>query len=132
MFYSYPLETDAASGRLGSALNARGTGDGVFINLDSRLQSTADTKWSGANLAHYANPALDRISDRLQATINRDAQGPILKEGADILASDLPVMPLYFRIAFAVTTNGVRALDDYSAMSDQGFMARNAHLWDRG
>jgi peptide/nickel transport system substrate-binding protein len=112
--------------------NARGTGDGVFVNLDSRLQSTAETRWSGANIAHYSNSALDRFNDRLQGTINREAQGPILKEMADILASDLPVMPLYFRIAFAVTTNGVRALDDYAAMSDQGFMARSAHLWDKG
>ena len=39
----------------------------------------------------------------------------MLKEAADFLAEDVPVMPLCFRVSFAATRQGIRAMtDDYS------------------
>lgn len=115
---------------------ARGTGDQIFTTFDGRLPSTAENRWTGANRAHYANPALDRLIDRLHATLPQREQGLVLREMGELLATDLPALPLYFAPAFAAMNRGVRALvDDYAGTrgpaSGPGLMSRNAHLWDR-
>ncbi|MBM2810586.1 MAG: hypothetical protein HW416_1345 [Chloroflexi bacterium] len=116
----------------GLSASARGTGDGVFVNLDGRLQSGPENRWTGANIAHYSNASLDAQIDRLQATLDLREQGQRMKEMASVLVDELPVMPLYFRIGFAATGRGVNALTaDYPGTIGSGFMARNAHQWDR-
>ncbi|MBM2813139.1 MAG: hypothetical protein HW416_3898, partial [Chloroflexi bacterium] len=52
----------------GFELRGRGQNEGVFSSFDGREMSTAATRWLGANRSHYANPALDRLSDRLYTT----------------------------------------------------------------
>jgi ABC-type transport system substrate-binding protein len=74
---------------------------------------------------------MDRLSDALYATLDDREQGRLLREAAEILATDVPVIPLYFRTSFAAVRTGIRALDDYAGTQGSGAMARNAHLWDR-
>ncbi len=110
---------------------ARGYGDLIFPNFDSRSIPTAQNRYTGQNLGAYANPALQRLIEALYGTIDQQSQAAILKDAGEILASDLPALPLYFRAEFMTVAKGVRAvLDDYAA-TQSGTIARHAHLWDR-
>lgn len=110
---------------------ARSTGDAIFISFDGRLVSSAENRWQGANTSGYTNPALDRLSDRLQFTIDEREQGQMLRDMGEILATDLPAMPTYYRTIFAAVGKGVRALLDDYAMGATGSLARNAHVWEK-
>jgi ABC-type transport system substrate-binding protein len=110
-------------------VRARGSGDGVFQGYDSRLQATTENRWQGGNLAHYANPMLDQLLDRLFVTLDEREQERLRRELLEIFATDLPVMPVYFAVSFGVVRKGVVALrDDFAA---PGGVARKAHVWDR-
>jgi peptide/nickel transport system substrate-binding protein len=113
-------------------VTSRGRSDEVFITLDSRSQATPQTRWQGANLSHYANPALDALIDRLEGTLDEREQGAILRDMGEVLATDLPLLPLYFRPSFVAVRRGIQALaDDYAGTRSAGSVARHAHEWDR-
>lgn len=116
----------------GVILRARSSAEGVFAAFDSRFQAAPSNRWAGANMGHYVNLELDSLIDTLFATIDERQQGVILKEMGEIMATDLPAMPIYFRTNFAALRKGVHALtEDYPSTRDVGGFARNAHLWDR-
>jgi hypothetical protein len=55
---------------------------------------------------------------------------------AEIMATELPALPMYFRVSFAAVAKGVHALtNDYPGTrgpgSAPGLMSRNAYLWDK-
>lgn len=111
---------------------SRGRSEDIFISFDGRLHSTAQNRWQGSNISHYANPALDALIDKLEGTLEQEGQGQILKEMGEIMASDLPVLPLYFRPSFVAVRRGIHAMkDDYAGTQGVGAVARYAHLWDR-
>ncbi|MBM2812012.1 MAG: hypothetical protein HW416_2771 [Chloroflexi bacterium] len=117
--------------------NARASGDQILPNFDGRLQALTENRWTLGNRSHYANPALDRLIDRAYAAPDLLNQGVVLREIGELMAADLPALPLYFTMAFAAAARDVRALaDDYAATGvpgsgGSGLMSRNAHLWDR-
>jgi peptide/nickel transport system substrate-binding protein len=116
----------------GVNVRARGSGEDVFGAFDSRMQATAQNRWQGGNLSHYANPALDRLLDRLNATLDEQEQAVAFRDIGEIMATDLPALPLYFAVTFAAVRKDVRALrDDFSTLRNTGVLARNAHLWER-
>lgn len=116
----------------GIVIRARGSNETFLDAFDGRLQATAENRWAGGNNGHYANPALDRLLDEIGAALDTDQQGLLLREAGEIMATDLPAMPLYYRTTFAAARTGIAALkDDYTAGGEVGGMARNAHLWDR-
>ncbi|MBM2809648.1 MAG: hypothetical protein HW416_407 [Chloroflexi bacterium] len=115
----------------GFEMQSREPGDKIVANFDSRRRPTAENGYVGSNPTSYVNPVIDRLVDRLSGTLDRQEQGLMLKEMGDILASDLPVLPTYFRVQLAAVVKGVRALDDYPNTIQARGLARNAHLWDR-
>ncbi len=116
----------------GIVIRARGSNETFLDAFDGRLQATAENRWAGGNNGHYANPALDRLLDEVAATLETRQQALLLREIGDIMATDLPAMPLYYRTTFAAARKGIIALqDDYAAGGEVGGMARNAHVWDR-
>ena len=110
---------------------ARGNGDLIFPNFDSRSIPTAQNRYTGQNLGAYANPALQQLIESLYATIDQQGQARVLRDAGDILAADLPALPLYFRAEFMTVARGVRAVQDDYATAQSGAIARNVHLWDR-
>lgn len=110
---------------------ARGVGPTIFIRLDSRQHPTAQNRYTGTASGSYANPAMDRLIDRLYATVDERGQGLLLKEMGELLADDLPLMPLYFAVKMAAMRKGVQALSDYQGADGPGLVAGNAYLWDR-
>ncbi|MBM2811325.1 MAG: hypothetical protein HW416_2084 [Chloroflexi bacterium] len=114
---------------------ARSTGDQIFNSFDTRRHSTPQNRWTGDNSGHYTNPVLDRMIDGLHGTLDKGAQGAILREMGELIAADLPALPTYFRTNFAVVTEGVRALEDYAGSrgpgAGPGLLSRSSYLWDR-
>jgi len=107
-------------------------GDGLFRVFDSRLSATPQNRYQGRNRGNYANRGLDRPIDRLYGTIDEREQGLIPKEMGEIMAIDLPAMPVYFGVSLAAVRAGMRALtDDFAGTTRPGLISRNAHLWDR-
>jgi len=98
---------------------------------DSRLQPLPQNRYVGSNGGHYVNPTLDGLLDKLYATVPEREQGVILKELGDIVAADLPMLPMYFGVNTVAALKHVRALDDFAGAVRVGTTARNAHLWDR-
>jgi peptide/nickel transport system substrate-binding protein len=110
----------------------RGNGDQIFVSFDSRTHALPENRFIAANSAHYGQPALDRIIDRLYSTVDTSEQGRVLREAADLLAEDVAVLPLYFRVSFAAMRQGIRAMiDDYPGTRGSGAAARHAWLWER-
>jgi peptide/nickel transport system substrate-binding protein len=115
-----------------TTVRARGSAEDIFVVFDGRLQATSQNRWQGANYGHYANPALEQLLDQLWSTLDTRGQGELLRQMGEILATDLPALPVYFRTTFAVVRKGIHTLqDDYAATQDLGAMARGAHLWYR-
>lgn len=113
--------------------SARGTGEDVFISFDSRNSAVAENNWIGNNRGHYINPALDRVVDQINATLDIAEQARLIKQGADILVADLPVIPAYFRVSSAAIRSVVRGpiYEDLPTTRIANLIARNAHLWDK-
>ncbi len=110
----------------------RGQGDQILVSFDSRSQALPENRWQGSNTAHYVNPGLDPLFDRLYGSIDAAEQGPLLRQTGEILATDVPVLPLYFKTSFAAVRQGIRAMrDDYPGTRGSGGASRFAHLWDR-
>ncbi len=110
--------------------SAQGSGADIWGRFDGRLGSGPENRWQGGNSGHYANPAFDRLLDRVSVTIDERGQGQVLKDIGELAATDLPAMATFFRTAMAAVGKGIHALDDYPAGAT-GTLARNAHLWDR-
>lgn len=107
-------------------------GDNVFSLFDSRARPTAENRWVGGNPTSYVNPAYDRLLESFFSAFEQPQQAAVIKEMSEILASDLPILPMYVRVDLAPVRKGVRALaDDYAGTTLTRGMARNAYLWDR-
>lgn len=119
----------------GGVVTARSSGDEIFPVFDSRQHPDPRRDWVGVNEGHYVNPRLDPLIDRLYATLGERDQALLLREMGDMLAADLPILPIYYRTTFAAVRSGVRALEDFSngrgTATGPGIPSRNAHLWDR-
>ncbi|MBM2811757.1 MAG: hypothetical protein HW416_2516, partial [Chloroflexi bacterium] len=104
----------------------------IWTTFDGRLQSTPQNRFGGTNASNYANQELDRLIDRLYGTLDRTEQGHISRQMGEILAADLPSLPLYLRVTMTAVSSRLDALADYEWTTfEPGSMSRNAHLWDR-
>jgi peptide/nickel transport system substrate-binding protein len=106
-------------------------GDAVFGLFESRGRVSAENQYRGSNPMGYSNPAFDPLLDRFFQTLDLDQQAAVIKEMSEVLANDVPVIPMYVRVDLAAVRQGVRALDDYAGTTLTRGMARTAHLWDR-
>lgn len=65
--------------------------------LHSESIPTEENNWGGQNYTGYANPEMDRIIDAIEIELDRDKRGALWAELQRLYATDLPVLPLYFR-----------------------------------
>ena len=79
--------------------------------LHSEQIPSAENGWSGQNHMGYSNPEMDDLIDRLEIELDRDKRQALWAELQRLYASDLPVLPLYWRAQPYVLPNwldGVR------------------------
>ncbi len=65
--------------------------------LHSTQIPTAGNNWSGQNYTGYKNPEVDALIDRIEVELDRDKRRALWHRMQVIYATDLPVVPLYFR-----------------------------------
>ena len=53
--------------------------------------------WSGNNVAGYANPEADRLTDAIEVELDAGRRRALWAELQSLYAEDLPALPLYFR-----------------------------------
>jgi peptide/nickel transport system substrate-binding protein len=112
-------------------LTTQGYGDGVVRKFHSANLATPQNRYKGSNTTYYQNPAFDDLVARLYSAIDARMQGEMLREIGEILATDMPALPLYFNVNVAEVRKGIRALSDDYDGTNLTLMSRNAHLWDR-
>lgn len=115
----------------GMEITQQSNSDGIFRRFDSRLQPLAQNRFVGSNAGHYVNSALDRLIDTLYSTIDERQQGLLLKQMGEMLADDLPALPVYFTVSTVAALKHVRGLDDFPGATRVGTSARHAHTLDR-
>jgi peptide/nickel transport system substrate-binding protein len=120
----------------GLQLTGRGAAEIALSQFQTKQIPTAETRWTGQNTASYSNPGLDRLFDQVFSTLDANERGGLLKQVGDQLATDLPALPIYWRISFMELRNTVKGplADDHAHMGPDinGYnLARNAHLWER-
>jgi peptide/nickel transport system substrate-binding protein len=106
------------------------TGPDTLARWDSRIAPTPERRYTGNNQGSYINPEFDRVLDRLRSTLDEREQALLLAQGGEILANDLPVMPLYYTVRVGAVRSKVQALLD-GVGKDVSETTRNVHLWHR-
>jgi peptide/nickel transport system substrate-binding protein len=65
--------------------------------LHSSEIPTAENNWAGQNHTGYVNPEMDALVEAVEAELSAEARLPIWARMQEIYATDLPVLPMYFR-----------------------------------
>lgn len=113
-------------------ITSQGAGDRIFRRFDSRLRPTPQNRFAGSNSGNYVSPAMDRLIDRFSSTLDENEGASLLREKGELLATDLPVLPLYFHVRTVVGLQHVRGVDDvHGAAGGIGTVGKTGHLWDR-
>jgi ABC-type transport system substrate-binding protein len=111
-----------------------GWGDSVLGRIDGRAASTQQNNYSGSNRGNYRNAQLDEMIDRYRGSVSDRDQAQAIKQIADFVTDELPVILLYFNPTRPAVRTGVKALEDYrggaEATQPYGTFSRNAHEWD--
>jgi peptide/nickel transport system substrate-binding protein len=126
-------DREARSKFPGFETSARGYGDSILSRVDSRTSATGRNNYSGANRGHYNNPRMDELIDRYRQSTDERQHAQAARALSDAMASDLPLMLLYFNPTTPAVRAGVKALDDFRGGSEAsrlfGTFSRNAHEW---
>jgi len=65
--------------------------------LHSEEIPTAENNWSGQNYPGYRNPEMDALIDAIEVELDPDKRKALWSRLQHLYATELPVMPLYFR-----------------------------------
>ena len=58
---------------------------------------TAENNWGGQNYTGFRNTAMDKVLESIETELDRDKRLALWKRFQEIYATELPVLPLYFR-----------------------------------
>jgi peptide/nickel transport system substrate-binding protein len=117
-------------------VSSRGYGDTILERVDCALSPTAATSYAGDNRGHYCNrERMEPLLVQYRRSLTQAEQGAAIRRIADLIAEDLPILPVYFAITRIPVSRGVVAMQDYAGGAQgadmYGSFYRNAHLWDR-
>jgi len=74
--------------------------------LHSESIPTEENAWAGQNYTGYSNPEMDDVIDAMEVECAEDDQRRLWSRMQEMYATDLPVLPLYFRAnAYVMPTN---------------------------
>jgi peptide/nickel transport system substrate-binding protein len=96
-------------------------------NLTSAQVPRAENNWVGSNTARYASAEYDALYDRYLTTIPQRERTAALARLIEHLAVNLPVLPIYYRVAPSMLANRVTGVGPEETFRDQAW---NAHEWD--
>lgn len=119
----------------GVDLSASGPGDWILNRLYGPNIPTPERGYAGTNRGHYDNPRLTALVEQYRSAVREPERGQRIRQIADIVGEDLPILVTYYNPVFATVRKGVRALDDFQGGriggADFGSYTRTAHLWEK-
>jgi peptide/nickel transport system substrate-binding protein len=120
----------------GVEVSSRGYGDTILERMDCAYSPTAGNGYVGDNRGHYCNrERMDPLLAQYRRSLTQPDQGAAIRRIADVVADELPVLPVYFAITRVPVAKGVLAMQDHAGGAQgadmYGSFYRNAHLWDR-
>jgi len=113
----------------------RGAAETIFSSFDGREAALPENNWAGANNAHYSNSVLDSLVDEMYSSLDSGRRTLKMREAGQILADDLPAIPMYYGMMFMFVRNTMNRVPahDFEHMGDSSgsSMSRSAHVWER-
>jgi peptide/nickel transport system substrate-binding protein len=92
-------------------------------------QSPAErTNWKGRNYGSYQNPAYDALYERYTMTLDASARDQVTADLMKLLASDVPLVPIYFYGTGVIARKGVTGPGPISPL--QTASAYNIESWE--
>lgn len=80
----------------------------AFDRFHSSQIPSAANNWEGNNRPGWRNAEVDRIMEQLINELDANKRNALLKRQQEILAEDLPSLPLYFRLSLTTMRKTVR------------------------
>jgi peptide/nickel transport system substrate-binding protein len=106
--------------------------DGILAPIEEP-PAGPETRWTG-NSSGYDNPEARRLAHAYTTSLTVDGQTRAIRAISEFVASDLPILLLYYEADHIGVRKGLRALDDVAGGAGSGggygLYTRNAHLWD--
>ncbi len=120
----------------GTQQSGAGAGIRVTQGFDITTFPTPANGYIGSNHGHYNNPQMNDLLARVRSSLDPAQQGELMRQVAELVSQDWPILPLWFAATYATVDRPVRALDDYSGGypgggSGLGGYARSSWLWER-
>lgn len=82
--------------------------------------------WTGENYPGYKSAEMDRVCKPMSFEVDADKRKQLLRESARIFARDLPALPLFYRLDFAVAKVGLENLLGPALSTSEVW---NVHTW---
>jgi peptide/nickel transport system substrate-binding protein len=96
-------------------------------NFHSRQAPGPENGWSGTNTPRYRSPEYDALYERYLVTVPRAPRVQVLGEILLHLATELPVLPVYYRVAPSLLSN---RLEGARGVPFEGAQVWNVQTWD--
>lgn len=119
----------------GVDLAGSGEGDRIISRIDGTKIPTARTRYVGTNRGHYDDPRVTGLIDRYRSSLQEVERGHLMRQIADIVGEELPILLGFYNPVFATVARDVRALEDirggHVGAGYFGAYTRTAHLWEK-
>jgi len=100
----------------------------VLNRVTPRLCPTAESRWVGTALGCYQNPQAQRLIDGIAGALEPTEQQQLWRDFIRLVTEDLPVLPMYFRLATTVFREGVTGVVGHTSPQTRG--SWNIADWD--
>jgi peptide/nickel transport system substrate-binding protein len=117
-------------------ISSRGYGDEILQRIECDQSATPANGYNGFNRGHFCDQArMETAISGFRRSLNLAEQGRFLRQAADVIAQDVPIIQTYFALHQAAVPKGVVMFDDdgggLPGTGVYGSYYRNGHLWDR-
>ena len=103
----------------------------AILSVSRRLATvgipTAENKWTGSNRGAYSNPAWDELDRRAYTSLQGQDRVDIERELVRIYTTDLPLLPLFFRLDVVPVGGGITGPVANTGVAHRGFIL---HTWN--
>ncbi len=129
------LDLEWAQAFPGVQVTAQTAGDSILNMLYGPTMATARNNFGGNNRGHYNSAQMNALIDRFRASLPERDRGPLMRQIADLIAEDQPIIQPNFNPIYGSVRSGVHALGDlrggYISGGQFGAYSRSSFLWDK-
>jgi peptide/nickel transport system substrate-binding protein len=127
LFPAQSSDRQALAQHPGFYLSGGKSGLSGLENLHTLQAPTAENNWTGASLSRYSNPQYDALYERYLVTVPVAPRSQVLGQILTHIATELPVLPVYYRVAPTLIANRVQGPGPVQL---EGAQVWNVHEWD--